>query len=137
MTRLGTTYRLVVALMVAMLLSLNMTEASASERVECGRGVVQQSDAAPCDDAASIIGQWRSSAPLLPSEISHLGHSVGSVRTVARTSRPSDTLVRMLMSLRSIDATTTTNRYGLYNHKILFVSHSRFYYLNCLSRLRI
>lgn len=135
---LYTTYhRLAMALIAAILLSLGMTDVSAAEHVELGCELTQSTDALPSDEPTSTIEQWHSSTPILPSEVSHSGHIVAPVRTVARTSRSSDSLLRLSMAVRSIDATTTTNRYGLYNHKILFVSHSRFYYLNCLSRLRI
>lgn len=60
-----------------------------------------------------------------------------SVRTLPRQHRTSAGASSLQCALKSIDATTTASRYGMYNHKILFVSHARLHYLNRLVRLRI
>lgn len=65
-------------------------------------------------------------------------HSITpAVRTLHRTMSSAERQSQHIKATGSIDSTTATARYGLYNHKILFVSHSRHYYLNRLVRLII
>lgn len=59
------------------------------------------------------------------------------VRTLHRCMRIAEREAQHAKDAGSIDSTTATSRYGLYNHKILFVSHSRHYYLCRLVRLII
>jgi hypothetical protein len=59
------------------------------------------------------------------------------VRTLPRALRSLSRVEVCSAALRSIDSTTAAHRYGLYNHKILFYSHPRHYYLNGLMRLII
>ncbi len=65
-------------------------------------------------------------------------HSITpAVRTLHRTMSSAERQSQHVKATGSIDSTTAAARYGLYNHKILFVSHSRHYYLNRLVRLII
>ena len=65
-------------------------------------------------------------------------HSITpAVRTLHRTMSSAERQSQHVKAAGSIDSTTAAARYGLYNHKILFVSHSRHYYLNRLVRLII
>ena len=59
------------------------------------------------------------------------------VRILPRALRSMPRPEQSSAALRSIDSTTAAPRYGLYNHKILFYSHPRHYYLNGLMRLII
>ncbi|MBQ5737724.1 MAG: hypothetical protein IIV55_01595 [Alistipes sp.] len=63
--------------------------------------------------------------------------STPAVRTLPRTLRHVPRCTACSAAVRSIDSTTTASRYGLYNHKILFYTHPRHYYLNGLMRLII
>lgn len=59
------------------------------------------------------------------------------VRTLTRTTVASERLFQHSKAVSAIDSTTAASRYGLYNHKILFCTLSRCYYLNRLMRLII
>lgn len=58
-------------------------------------------------------------------------------RTVARTASTPARLFQHTKAVSAIDSTTAATRYGLYNHKILFCTLSRCYYLYRLRRLII
>lgn len=58
-------------------------------------------------------------------------------RTLPRTLRSTEQSHNISRIVNAIDSTMAATRYGLYNHKILFVSHSRHYYLYRLVRLII
>ena len=58
-------------------------------------------------------------------------------RTLHRTLRIHDKTSETSVAVRAIDSTTAGQRYSLYNHKILFYTHPRHYYLNGLMRLII
>lgn len=60
-----------------------------------------------------------------------------AVRTIARMVRNVERMFEYTTAVRSIDSTTAAQRYGLYNHKIIFVSLARNYYLSCLQRFII
>ena len=75
------------------------------------------------------------SALSLSSESSHGISPI--VRTLPRTLRIVNRVLQSSAAIRSIDSTTAAQRYGLYNHKILFYAHPRHYYLNGLVRLII
>ena len=60
-----------------------------------------------------------------------------AVRTISRSKLNSERTFQYSKAVSSIDTSTAASRYGLYNHKILFVSLSRIYYLNRLMRLII
>lgn len=69
---------------------------------------------------------------------SGLQHTITpAVRTLHRTISTAERQVQQIKATGSIDSTTAAARYGLYNHKILFVSHSRHYYICRLVRLII
>lgn len=59
------------------------------------------------------------------------------VRTLPRGVRGVDNSHSMSRAVSAIDSTTAAARYGLYNHKILFVSYARYHYLYRLVRLII
>lgn len=69
---------------------------------------------------------------------SAVSHSITPVvRTLNRSVRSNEQIRYCGRVVSAIDSTTTAERYGLYNHKILFVSHARYYYLCRLVRLII
>lgn len=130
------TYRLVL-LFIALVLSTATAHATTVGATDAKRVC----DVMPTDDAdgawSDVIEQMRTIAPLAPS-IAHAAQSVAPVaRTMARTTRTAETLLRMVAATKAIDSTTASSRYGMYNHKILFVSLSRLHFLNRLMRLRI
>ncbi len=59
------------------------------------------------------------------------------VRTLHSVSRNAERTSSHQRVSTAIDSTTTTTRYGLYNHKILFVSIARHHYICRLRRLII
>jgi hypothetical protein len=59
------------------------------------------------------------------------------VRTLPRTTRQLTRLEQSTVAVRSIDSTQAKSRAGLFNHKILFYTYPRHYYLNGLVRLII
>ncbi len=60
-----------------------------------------------------------------------------AVRTLHGMSRSEYRTFAHTKAVSSIDSTTAAHRYGLYNHKILFASYPRIYYLCRLMRLII
>lgn len=59
------------------------------------------------------------------------------VRNIARSIRTVTRVDISAVAVRSIDSTQAKSRAGLFNHKILFYTHPRHYYLNGLVRLII
>ena len=59
------------------------------------------------------------------------------VRTLHSVSRNAERTSSHQRASTAIDSTTTATRYGLYNHKILFVSIARHHYICRLRRLII
>lgn len=130
------TYRLVL-LLFALLLSTATAHAATVETITAN----SVCDVVSADDAdrawGGVIEQIHSITPLAPSIANTAQSVVPQVRTVARTTRTAETLLRTIAATHAIDSTTASSRYGMYNHKILFVSLSRLHYLNRLMRLRI
>ena len=93
--------------------------------------------ALPTDDDSTPKFELKTpcSALSLSSESSHGISPI--VRTLPRTLRIVNRVLQSSAAIRSIDSTTAAQRYGLYNHKILFYAHPRHYYLNGLVRLII
>ena len=60
-----------------------------------------------------------------------------AVRTIARGTRQTLRTDHNVVAARSIDSTQAKSRAGLFNHKILFYTYPRHYYLNGLVRLII
>ena len=142
------TYR--VLMLVAIVLTIATSTAYASSSIIVQREVGEQITKA-VDSSDANISRESAEQPLThfaPSRHSLLlatdaGHNSPSSPTIASrimrvdvrtTARHSS---QVLHSVRSIDATTTTQRYGLYNHKILFVSIARHHYICRLRRLII
>ena len=76
----------------------------------------------------------------LPSTTTMLGtsQSIAPVaRTLPRGTRSGENIHNASRVVSAIDSTTAAARYGLYNHKILFVPYARYYYLYRLVRLII
>ena len=81
----------------------------------------------------STLGEQTSMA-----ESSTTTHSITpTVRTLYRGTHNMERSANNTKAVTAIDATTLGYRYGLYNHKILFYSLARHYYLNRLVRLII
>ena len=67
-----------------------------------------------------------------------LGQStLPAVRNIARGTRHTVRIDHNVVAARSIDSTQAKSRAGLFNHKILFYTYPRHYYLNGLVRLII
>ena len=65
-------------------------------------------------------------------------HSITPLsRTLPRSLRISERTSTTARAISAIDSTMAASRYGMYNHKILFVSHPRHYYLSRYVRLVI
>lgn len=60
-----------------------------------------------------------------------------SIRTIPSVVRNAERASHNTKATTAIDATTLAHRYGLYNHKILFVSVARYHYVCRLRRLII
>lgn len=127
----------VVLLFVALLLSTATAYATSAETVDATRvcKVVPMGDEHRA--WSGVVEQMHTLTPLAPSIANAAVSVLPMVRTVARTTRSAETLVRVIAATHAIDSTTASSRYGMYNHKILFVSLSRLHYLNRLMRLRI
>ena len=77
-------------------------------------------------------------APLFVTPTSNGAQSITPLsRTLPRALRSTEQSHNISRIVNAIDSTMAATRYGLYNHKILFVSHSRHYYLYRLVRLII
>ena len=129
-------FRIFVALIVALLLpdvvsGADMCEVISSGGVACAHREV--------DGAAAEYTFIGTSAPLLsttattaqPSSIAPIA------RTLPRVVRTTERSLGYACAVSAIDSTMAAMRYGLYNHKILFVSLARYHYLYRLVRLII
>lgn len=126
--------RIFVALVVMLLLPELVSGAEVCVVVSCGAELTADSaDAADADQVISVSTPALFAAPSTPiaSNITPL------VRTLTHAERTSAHKVEHSKVVGAIDSATAAARYGLYNHKILFVSLSRLHYLNRLMRLII
>lgn len=130
-------FRIFVALVVMLLLPELVSGAEVCVVVSCGAELTADSadaaDAADADQVISVSTPALFAAPSTPiaSNITPL------VRTLTHAERTSAHKVEHSRVVGAIDSATAAARYGLYNHKILFVSLSRLHYLNRLMRLII
>lgn len=126
--------RIFVALVVMLLLPELVSGTEVCVVVSCGAELTADSaDAADADQVISLSTPALFAAPSTPiaSNITPL------VRTLTHAERTSAHKVEHSKVVGAIDSATAAARYGLYNHKILFVSLSRLHYLNRLMRLII
>lgn len=126
--------RIFVALVVMLLLPELVSGAEVRVVVSCGAELTADSaDAADADQVISVSTPALFAAPSTPiaSNITPL------VRTLTHAERTSAHKVEHSKVVGAIDSATAAAHYGLYNHKILFVSLSRLHYLNRLMRLII
>ena len=126
--------RIFVALVVMLLLPELVSGAEVCVVVSCGAELTADSaDATDADQVISVSTPALYAAPSTPiaSNITPL------VRTLTHAERTSVHKVEHSKVVGAIDSATAAARYGLYNHKILFVSLSRLHYLNRLMRLII
>ena len=137
MHRVFRTYRLILTFIVCLLAA----------------GTTMQLGAMPANDAISVYEQRTSQRDCSTSSESHIislnpaqglavvdysSQGIAPVmRTVARNTRQLTRHDYTLVAVRSIDSTQAKSRAGLFNHKILFYTYSRHYYLNGLVRLII
>lgn len=127
-------YRLFVVV-VAMCVSIATT---ANERV-CTIDTVSHTATSTATPEQPTIDRYEALSLLAPRTITNSGSVQTVVARTLRTLRTSRLVERFsteASAVRTIDS-TVANRYGLYNHKILFVSRARHYYLYRLERLRI
>ena len=112
-----------------------------------------QLGAMPADEAIYLYEQSQSQSECSTSSESHItrlnpsqglaavdysSQGVAPVmRTIARNTRQLTRHDYTLVAVRSIDSTQAKARTGLFNHKILFYTYSRHYYLKGLVRLII
>lgn len=122
-------------MVVALAMALSSFSARASERaVEflSASDVEQKSEdrglCFDCDDESfvSLVEPSTSSQSVTP-----------AARMLVRTLRSMVRECRYNKAASAIDSSMSTQRYGLYNHRVLFVSLARLYYLNRLEILRI
>ncbi|MBQ5737244.1 MAG: hypothetical protein IKY50_03355 [Alistipes sp.] len=89
----------------------------------------EQPEAEICSSTTSLLTSTQTSGST---------HSITPLsRTLPRSLRHSEHQHNTSRVVSAIDSTMAASRYGLYNHKILFVSHARHYYLCRLVRLII
>ena len=115
-------------------------------------GSTMRLSATPLNDAIAVVEHSNDTTPSTTTEshIETLSPTLGLssvtysseaiapiVRTLPRTTRQLTRLDSSTMAVRSIDSTQAKSRAGLFNHKILFFTHPRHYYLNGLVRLII
>lgn len=124
-------YRLFVVV-VAMCVSI---AATANERV-CTIDTVSHAATSTATPEQPTIGRYEALSLLAPRTITNGGSVQTVVARTLRTLRLVERFSTEASAVRTIDS-TVANRYGLYNHKILFVSRARHYYLYRLERLRI
>lgn len=124
-------YRLFVVV-VAMCVSI---AATANERV-CTIDTVSHTAASTATPEQPTIDRYEAPSLLAPRTITNGGSVQTVVARTLRTLRLVERFSTEASAVRTIDS-TVANRYGLYNHKILFVSRARHYYLYRLERLRI
>lgn len=134
--------RRIVIVVALLLLSFAVSSAEASvaacKIVASAESLCVDSDA----DGVAISEQGvvlTSCQPLLSATTSGgVFYSVNlAARTLHRTVRTAERCVHNGRVMSAIDSTMSASRYGLYNHRILFVSHARLHYLNRLVRLII
>ena len=126
--------RIFVALVVMLLLPELVSGVEVCVVVSGGAELTADSaDAADADQVISVSTPALFAAPSTPiaSNVTPL------VRTLTHAERTSAHKVEHSKVVGAIDSATAAARYGLYNHKILFVSLSRLHYLNRLMRLII
>lgn len=130
------TCRLTSLLFVAMLLSLFTTKtfgAMECNLTEASEQLVAHDDSDHKEKFSHSYTQLLSPLLTLP-----LSESVTpATRTITNPLRYQQRQSQSLKTTSLIDGTMTASRYGLYNHKILFVSHARQHYLLRLVRLII
>lgn len=124
-------YRLFVVV-VAMCVSI---AATANERV-CTIDTVSHTATSTATPEQPTIDRYEALSLLAPRTITNGGSVQTVVARTLRTLRLVERFSTEACAVRTIDS-TVANRYGLYNHKILFVSRARHYYLYRLERLRI
>lgn len=124
-------YRLFVVV-VAMCVSI---AATANERV-CTIDTVSHTATSTATPEQPTIDRYEAPSLLAPRTITNSGSVQTVVVRTLRTLRLVERFSTEASAVRTIDS-TVANRYGLYNHKILFVSRARHYYLYRLERLRI
>lgn len=127
-----------VAILVAMLALLpsrvgaaECATIGASSSIDATTDELPETADAPCFRLAS--------APLLStSTTATSSQSVTPlVRTLPRVARSAERAFQHTKAVSSIDSSTAASRYGLYNHRVLFVSLARDYYLARTEILRI
>ena len=124
-------YRLFVVV-VAMCVSI---AATANERL-CTIDTVSHTATSTATPEQPTIDRYEAPSLLAPRTITNSGSVQTVVARTLRTLRLVERFSTEASAVRTIDS-TVANRYGLYNHKILFVSRARHYYLYHLERLRI
>lgn len=127
----------IVFTLVGLLLPADVTGTSLNEELHIAPYITQEDatqEESHCEACFTVSTQ-----PLLSTSTSTITPPsvTPAVRTISRSNLSSERTFQYSKAVSAIDTTTAASRYGLYNHKILFVSLSRIYYLNRLMRLII
>lgn len=135
MHRLSSTYRLVCIIIVSLLVAGSTMRLSATP-INNAIIIEHNNGTTPSTTTESHIEAFSPTLGL--SSVTYSSEAIAPiVRTLPRTTRQLTRLDSSTMAVRSIDSTQAKSRAGLFNHKILFFTHPRHYYLNGLVRLII
>lgn len=107
---------------------------------ECRAAVVSDDfnrPAATATDNGAVIVEHCPNAVAIATNSSTPQSVTPSIRTIHNVVRSAERALHNTKAINAIDATTLAHRYGLYNHKILFVSVARHHYVCRLRRLII
>ena len=136
MLRLSQPYRIIVLLVVSLFVAGSTMELSAREGVDAAMVVEYSPETTHNGSSESHIKSLSPTVGL--STVTYTSQSAAPiVRTLHRTTRQITRLEQSTVAVRSIDSTQAKSRAGLFNHKILFYTYPRHYYLNGLVRLII
>lgn len=136
MLRLSQPYRIILLLVVSLFVAGSTMELSAREGADAAMVVEYSPKTTHNGSSESHIESLSPTVGL--STVTYTSQSVAPiVRTLPRTTRQLTRLEQSTVAVRSIDSTQAKSRAGLFNHKILFYTYPRHYYLNGLVRLII
>lgn len=107
---------------------------------ECRAAVVSEDythTTATPTDRGTVIAEYNPNTIAIATSNSTPQTITPAVRTIHSVTHNAERTTTHNKASTAIDGTTTTTRYGLYNHKILFVSIARYHYVCRLRRLII
>lgn len=127
-----------IALILAVVIATFATESMAMAHSTCSLTDATLRHDEPIERSEREVA-FHASTPLLSVPHTPMSQSnfTPAVRTLHGMLRTEARTFANTKAVSSIDSTTATHRYGLYNHKILFASYPRIYYLCRMMRLII